>query len=59
MKKNILKLLAVPLALSLVACSSGDDEPADTGGDTGDVGTTETVNLKVWGAQEEQDFLKE
>lgn len=59
MKKNILKLLAVPLALSLVACSSGDDEPADTGGDTGDAGTTETVNLKVWGAQEEQDFLKE
>ena len=56
----MMKLLAVPLALSLVACSSGDEEPADTGaGDTGDAETAEVVNLKVWGAQEEQDFLKE
>lgn len=58
MKKKIMKLLAVPLVLSLVACSSGDDEAADTG-DTGDTEATETVNLKVWGAQEAQDFLKD
>ena len=57
MKKNIMKLLAVPLALSLVACSSGDEEATDSG-DTGEE-STETVNLKVWGAQEEQDLLKE
>lgn len=52
-----MKLLAVPLALSLVACSSGDEEATDSG-DTGEE-STETVNLKVWGAQEEQDLLKE
>ena len=61
MKKKIMSLLAVPLALSLAACSTGGDEATDTGdaGDTETPATTETVNLKVWGAQEEQDFLKE
>lgn len=53
-----MKLLAVPLVLSLVACGSGEDEPADTE-DSGDAETTETVDLKVWGAQEEQAFLQE
>lgn len=59
MKKKLMTLFAVPLALSLVACSGGDDKTPETDGNTGDAGTTETVNLKVWGAQEEQDFLKE
>ena len=48
--KKVMKLFVVSLiALALVACSGG------TNGD----GDKETVNLKVWGAQEEQDFLKE
>ncbi|MDN6195160.1 MAG: hypothetical protein L0L39_00110 [Atopostipes suicloacalis] len=57
MKKKIMKLLAVPLVLSLVACSSGDDEAADTG-DTGDTEATETVNLKVWGGPRSPGFLE-
>ena len=53
--KKFMKLLLVSLiTLSLVACGGGNnDEPE--GGDV----EKEVINLKVWGAQDEQDLLAE
>lgn len=51
MKKFMKLFIVVLVSLSLVACSSNENGNGDEG--------TETVNLKVWGAQEEQDFLND
>lgn len=53
--KKFMKLFLVSLiTLSLVACGGGtNDEPE--GGDA----EKEVINLKVWGAQDEQDLLTE
>ena len=51
--KKFMKLLVISLiALSLVACTG----TKDTDGETGE---KEMITLKVWGAQEEQEFLAE
>ncbi len=64
--KFIIKITAVALALSalggaLAACSrggSGDGDGTGTGGGS-DSGNKKTVTLTVWGAQEDQQMLKE
>lgn len=54
MKKLVSLLLAALMVTSLVACSSKPAEGGETGGTTGG----ETITLKVWGSQEDQDMLK-
>lgn len=64
--KFIIKLTALALSLAtlggaLAACSrggSGDGDGAGTGGDSNS-GNKKTVTLTVWGAQEDQQMLKE
>ena len=63
--KFIIKLTALALSLAtlggaLAACSrgSGDGDGTGTGGGT-DSGNKKTVTLTVWGAQEDQQMLKE
>ena len=63
--KFIIKLTALALSLAtlggaLAACSrgSGDGDGTGTGGGS-DSGGKKTVTLTVWGAQEDQQMLKE
>ena len=61
MKKLIASALSLTLALSLlVGCGKTDDNDSsadDTSSPSSQTG--ETVSLKVWGAQEDQDMLKD
>ena len=55
MKKLLALLLAGFMALSLTACSSGTTGVDDS---TTDDATGETVTLKVWGSQDDQQMLQ-
>ena len=61
--KKVLALgLAGAMALSMAACgkSSGSSDNTATKGDDGNTpATTETISLRLWGAEEDQDLLKD
>lgn len=62
MKKLIASALSLTLALSLlVGCGKTDDNDSSAGSSTPSPSskTGETISLKVWGAQEDQDMLKD
>ncbi len=63
-KKLLSMLLCATMAVTMAGCgdtsgdsnkpSSGAGSQADSGG-----GSSETVNLRLWGAEEDQDYLKQ
>lgn len=62
--KYIIKLTALALSLTLLggalaACSRGGSGDGDGTGGGADGGNKQTVTLTVWGAQEDQQMLKE
>lgn len=64
MKKLLALMLALAMAVSLVACSSSEPGTSAAGGNTGEEdppqgGSTETISLRVWGAEEDQALLAE
>ena len=64
MKKKLISILvATTMVASLSACGSASNAGAQAGDDVGnaigDQGNGEQITLKVWGAQTDQDLLKE
>lgn len=70
MRKKLLgMLLCATMAVTMAGCgdtsgdsnkpSSGAGSQADSGGATSGGGSSETVNLRLWGAEEDQDYLKQ
>ena len=57
-KKLVSVLLSAAMAATLLAgCGGGAEEPAEEGGAAS--GEKQTVALRMWGAEEDQDFLKQ
>ena len=57
-KKLVSVLLSAAMAATLLAgCGGGAEEPAEEGGAAS--GEKQTVALRMWGAEEDQDFLQQ
>lgn len=57
MKKKLVSVLlsAAMVATLLAGCGGGSDDPTDEAAS----GEKQTVALRMWGAEEDQDFLKQ
>ncbi len=57
-KKLVSVLLSAAMAATLLAGCGGSDNSSD-GGNSAASGEKQTVSLRMWGAEEDQDFLKQ
>ena len=58
LKKLSALLLTATMAMSLTACGGGNEQ-SSSGGNAASSGSNETIKLTLWGAEEDQNFLKE